>query len=46
MIVGTRGSQLALAQTKQVCSELSKITKKAIDINIIKTKGEWEAKRH
>ncbi|WP_220607439.1 hydroxymethylbilane synthase [Methanobrevibacter oralis] len=40
MIVGTRGSQLALAQTKEVCSELSKITKKAIDINIIKTKGD------
>lgn len=40
MIVGTRGSQLALAQTKQVCADLSKITKNAIDINIIKTKGD------
>ena len=40
MIVGTRGSQLALAQTKQVCADLSKITKEAIDIEIIKTKGD------
>ena len=40
MIVGTRGSQLALAQTKQVCADLSAITGKAIDIEIIKTKGD------
>lgn len=40
MIVGTRGSQLALAQTKQVCEDLSKITKEHIDIEIIKTKGD------
>lgn len=40
MIVGTRGSQLALAQTKQVCADLSKLTKEAIDIEIIKTKGD------
>ncbi len=40
MIVGTRGSQLALAQTKQVCADLSKITKEAIDVEIIKTKGD------
>ena len=40
MIVGTRGSQLALAQTKQVCSDLSKITGETIDIEIIKTKGD------
>jgi len=40
MIVGTRGSQLALAQTKQVCADLSRITKEAIDIEIIKTKGD------
>ena len=40
MIVGTRGSQLALAQTKQVCANLSKITKEPIDIEIIKTKGD------
>ena len=40
MIVGTRGSQLALAQTRQVCADLSKLTKEAIDIEIIKTKGD------
>ena len=40
MIVGTRGSQLALAQTKQVCADLSKITEEAIDVEIIKTKGD------
>ena len=40
MIVGTRGSQLALAQTKQVCADLSKLTKEKIDIEIIKTKGD------
>ena len=40
MIVGTRGSQLALAQTKQVCADLSKLTKEDIDVEIIKTKGD------
>lgn len=40
MIVGTRGSQLALAQTKQVCKDLSAITGKPIDLEIIKTKGD------
>ena len=40
MIVGTRGSQLALAQTKQVCQDLSKITNETIDLEIIKTKGD------
>lgn len=40
MIVGTRGSQLALAQTKQVCNDLSILINKKIDINIIKTKGD------
>ena len=40
MIVGTRGSQLALVQTRQVCADLSKLTKEAIDIEIIKTKGD------
>ena len=40
MIVGTRGSQLALTQTKQVCADLEKITGKAIDLEIIKTKGD------
>ena len=40
MIVGTRGSQLALAQTKQVCADLEKITGEVIDLEIIKTKGD------
>ena len=40
MIVGTRGSQLALVQTKQVCAALSKITGESIDVEIIKTKGD------
>ena len=40
MIVGTRGSQLALAQTNQVCADLSKLTKEAIDVEIITTKGD------
>ena len=40
MIVGTRGSKLALAQTRQVCADLSKITGESIDIEIIKTKGD------
>ena len=40
MIVGTRGSQLALTQTKQVCGWLEKITGQKIDLEIIKTKGD------
>ncbi len=40
MIVGTRGSKLALAQTNQVCAALSKITGESIDVEIIKTKGD------
>ena len=40
LIVGTRGSQLALAQTKQVCKDLSRITGEEIDLEIIKTKGD------
>ena len=40
MIVGTRGSQLALAQTKQVCKDLSSLTGEPIDLEIIKTKGD------
>lgn len=40
MIVGTRGSQLALIQTKQVCADLEKITKNKIAIETIKTKGD------
>ena len=35
MIVGTRGSKLALAQTNQVCADLSKITGESIDVEII-----------
>ena len=38
MIVGTRGSQLALAQTNQVRADLSKIIKEPIDVEIITTK--------
>ena len=40
MNVGTRGSQLALVQTNQVCRDLMSITKEKIDVNIIKTKGD------
>ena len=40
MIVGTRGSKLALTQTKQVCAMLSKLTGEEIDLEIIKTKGD------
>ena len=40
MNVGTRGSQLALAQTNQVCKDLASITHENIDVNIIKTKGD------
>ena len=40
MIVGTRGSKLALAQTTQVCEDLSKITGESIDVEVIKTKGD------
>lgn len=40
MIVGTRGSQLALAQTNQVCADLARITGEKIDVEIIKTKGD------
>lgn len=40
MNVGTRGSQLALAQTNQVCKDLTSITHENIDVNIIKTKGD------
>ena len=35
MIVGTRGSKLALAQTKQVCSDLSKLTGEPIDVETL-----------
>ena len=40
MIVGTRGSKLALVQTNYVKKCLSDITKEEIDINIIKTTGD------
>lgn len=40
MNVGTRGSQLAFAQTNQVCKDLASITHENIDVNIIKTKGD------
>ena len=40
MIVGTRGSKLALAQTNQVCAALSNITGESIDVEVIKTKGD------
>ena len=40
MNVGTRGRQLALAQTNQVCKDLASITHENIDVNIIKTKGD------
>lgn len=40
MIVGTRGSKLALAQTEQVCRDLSKITGETIKLKTIKTKGD------
>ena len=40
MNVETRGSQLALAQTNQVCKDLASITHENIDVNIIKTKGD------
>lgn len=40
MIVGTRGSKLALTQTNYIKDCLYNITKKEIDVEIIKTKGD------
>ena len=40
MKVGTRGSGLALAQTKGVITDLSKLTSEKIEIKIIKTTGD------
>ena len=40
MIVGTRGSNLAIAQTNDICNLLSKITDEKIYKTIIKTKGD------
>ena len=42
MIVGTRGSKLALAQTNQVSKALSQISGEEVETEIIKTKGEKE----
>jgi hydroxymethylbilane synthase len=38
--VGTRGSNLAVTQTKSIISQLSKIINKEIDMEIIKTTGD------
>ena len=38
MIVGTRGSKLAIAQTNSICEAITKITGEDVDRNIIKTK--------
>jgi hydroxymethylbilane synthase len=38
--VGTRGSSLAMVQTKNIITSLSKITDEEININIIKTTGD------
>ena len=40
MIIGTRGSKLALVQTNYVKKYLFDITKEEVDINIIKTTGD------
>ncbi len=40
MKVGTRGSSLAIIQTRSIISALSKITHEKIDIKIIKTTGD------
>ncbi|MEG3225235.1 MAG: hydroxymethylbilane synthase [Methanobacteriales archaeon Met13] len=40
MKVGTRGSSLALAQTKGIITELSKFTTEKIEIKVIKTTGD------
>ncbi|MEL7671631.1 hydroxymethylbilane synthase [Methanobacterium sp.] len=40
MKVGTRGSNLAVTQTKSIISQLSKIINKEIDMEIIKTTGD------
>ncbi|MEN4006147.1 MAG: hydroxymethylbilane synthase [Methanobacteriaceae archaeon] len=40
MKVGTRGSNLAMTQTKKIISQLSKITNKKIDLEVIKTTGD------
>ncbi len=40
MKVGTRGSSLALAQTKGIITDLSRITSEVIEIKVIKTTGD------
>ena len=40
MQVGTRGSSLAMVQTKNIITSLSKITDEKIDITVIKTTGD------
>jgi len=40
LIIGTRGSQLALVQTNYIEKQLSNITKSKIDKKVIKTKGD------
>ena len=40
MKVGTRGSSLAMVQTENIISELSKITSESVEIEIIKTTGD------
>ncbi|MCI6775011.1 hydroxymethylbilane synthase [Methanobrevibacter boviskoreani] len=40
MKVGTRGSQLALTQTKQTCQSIANITGEKFEVDIIKTKGD------
>ncbi|MDO5836295.1 MAG: hydroxymethylbilane synthase [Methanobacterium sp.] len=40
MQVGTRGSSLAMVQTKNIITSLSKITDEEIDITVIKTTGD------
>ena len=40
MNVGTRGSSLARAQTKNIINELSKVTDEEINVEIIKTTGD------
>lgn len=40
MNVGTRGSSLAVVQTKSIISSLSKITDEEVNVNLIKTTGD------
>ena len=40
MKVGTRGSKLALTQTKQTCQDIANISGEKIEVDIIKTKGD------